>query len=342
MKTKLENLKILELDEKASNEDMKKAYRRLAKKYHPDLNRDDEKAERNFKEVGEAYDSLINPQKENQQRINPREWNFTTDMNSMFGRMRRPPSVNFDIKVKINLPLKSSLNGTSLKIKYPRKSECPDCSGIGSKDVNDTAKCPACNGSGKTISQSIFSSFISICGNCNGTGKIFKNKCIKCNGEGSVEKEREITLKIPKGTKDGNIIRCKNEGNQNRNEEFGDLLCFISLENNGFFKVLNNQQDIYIKMPIPFHIALLGGEIKIPTLHGEKNIKINPKTKHGDFVNVSNVGLQKNQNNLQFGSQIIEVEIEMPEKINDELKEELNKIIADKSVYPQYSKSLSS
>jgi len=340
MKTRQECLNILGVNSESTNEEIKKAYRDLAKKYHPDLNKEDKDTEKKFKEINESYESLTNNKfQENNQGFNQgfKQWSF--NMGSMFNQKRQ--QINLDIKVQIEIPLKTAIKGDSLKIKFLRQERCSTCDGDGTLNKKDTIKCSICNGTGKVLSRTIFSSsFIGICGNCDGTGKIYKDKCVKCGGEGTVNKEREININIPKGTKGGQIIRCKNEGNQGKDKRNGDLLCFMVFSNKDFFKSLQNQQDVYIKMPIPLHIALLGGEIEIPTLHGNKKIKISPKTKYGSRISIPNVGLPKNTNQEQFGFQILEVEIEMPEEINESLKEEIGKTIIDKKSYPQYLKTL--
>jgi len=359
---------VLGVSKNASANEIKAAYRRLAKKYHPDLNPDNKKeAEGKFREVSEAYEVLMDPQKRNlydqygHEGLSQtfREGNFTWDQFTHFsdledifrdffsgtgiggdffgnifgGGVRRTERGirGRNIKVKVNLTLKEIAEGTTKKIKLKKYIKCPECNGTGGALVT----CSGCGGSGqvKRVSRSIFGEFVSVstCPICHGEGKIVKKMCPVCQGEGRVAKTQTISVKIPPGVSKGNYITLRGEGHIGvRGGPSGDLIVIIDEKKDKTFERLGS--DIKAKIPISFTTAVLGGSISVPTLNGNLTLKIPSGIQSGHQIILRGKGLPM-LNTYSRGNEIIELQVWTPRKINKETRKillELEKYIIPK------------
>ena len=308
---------VLGVSKNASKDEIKKAYRKMAMKYHPDKNKGDKEAEEKFKEASEAYEVLSDPEKrklydqygfqgvEGTFGGNGFSWeNFThmSDIEDIFGeglgglfesifgggfsshaRHREHSNRGEDLRVSISLTLEEIATGVEKTIKISVKDTCPHCNGTGSKD-GKVQTCPQCNGSGKVrhVTRSIFGHMQSIttCPTCHGSGKIIVNKCPYCGGEGRINKTKKIKVSIPAGVEDGQYIRMHGQGNVGKNNgPRGDILVMIREKEHKIFE--RREQDIICEYPITFSQAALGAEILVTTLTGKIKMKIPAGTQSG-------------------------------------------------------------
>lgn len=339
---------ILEVDEDSSREEIKKSYRRKAKQFHPDTNRDNPDAEKKFKEISEAYEILSNDTKR-QQYENRRHGGFTNPFNmhhsssndnifeSIFNNMgnRRTQQVNRDSSINLTISIEQAFSGIKKNIRYNKTVICKDCNGSGSEGNKERAKCYDCNGTG-SIEQSLhsFMRFSMSCEKCNGTGFIIKNICKKCSGNGYKIETVEKKINIPSGTRPNIQIRIKNEGNEYQKGKFGDIIIFVQMYRHNFYNIKNN--DIYVNYIIPFHIYLTGGIIEIPTLHGVEKVSMNKKNQNN--MRIKSKGFPLRNGSKEFGDQIVMFEIEIPEKIPEEIVKKMKELMnTGKETYPNYN-----
>ncbi len=361
---------ILGVGRNASQDEIKKAYRQMALKYHPDRNSGNKEAEERFKEAAEAYEVLSDPEK--RQRYNQfgfdglRGTNYRdfTDINDIFNtfgdiftggfggsifdevfgggqRSRRRSSTQHgqpgsDLRIKLSMTLEEIANGVEKKIKVKRQKKCDICNGSGAKSSSSRTTCPQCGGSGelRQVSRSMFGQFVNIttCPSCDGEGKIIKEPCTACYGEGRVQGESTIKVTVPAGVSEGNYIPLHGQGNAGRRGgPAGDLFVMIEEEPHPHFK--RNGDDIIYDMWINYPTAALGGEIEVPTLTGKAKLEIDPGTPAGRMLRMKERGIP-HLNSYGRGDQLVRVNVWVPTKLNSKEKELLRALSACEHVNP--------
>lgn len=360
-KIKRDYYEILGVSKNATPEEIKAAYRRLAKKFHPDMNPDNkQESTEKFKEISEAYEVLMDPEKRSlydkygHEGVSGKfrggdfsweDFSHFGDIEDIFGdflrgsifdifgegttrRRTRVGEPGGDIKVVIPLTLNEIATGTEKEIKLKKFVKCNACNGTGGK----LQTCPNCNGTGeiRRAQRSFLGEFITrtTCPTCRGDGQIVKEPCRICHGEGRVKEERKIKIKIPSGVSTGNYITLRGEGHQGRrNGPPGNVIVLFEEKLDEKFK--RDGLDIRTKIFITFKIAVLGGEVEIPTLNGKKKISIQPGLQSGSILRFKGEGI-KNIEGTRIGDLLVEVNVYVPKKINSRAKsliEELDKII---------------
>ncbi|MBF0343821.1 MAG: molecular chaperone DnaJ [Nitrospirae bacterium] len=328
----------------ATPEEIKKAYRQLALKYHPDRNAGEKESEEKFKEINEAYSCLSDPNKRaNYDRFGtadaagmdygPFSSHFGDIFDDFFGDIfrgatggarRQRPARGADLRYDMELSLKDAAFGAEKTITLPRHEICPTCSGTGSADGKKPVTCPACNGAGQTRFQQGFFSISRTCGRCNGAGAIIEDPCNQCRGVGKVKKTRTVTVKIPQGVDTNTKLKMSGEGELGSlGGPPGDLYIFISVAEDPFFK--REGTHIICDIPISYTTAVLGGEVEVPTLKGNEKIKIHPGTQSADLFRLRGEGLSRIGGGNR-GDQIVRVYIDVPKKITPRQRELLEEL----------------
>jgi molecular chaperone DnaJ len=366
--SKRDYYEILGLAKNASEDEIKKAYRKLAIKYHPDKNPDDKKAEDKFKEAAEAYEVLSNPEK--RQRYNQyghagvggaASGGFggggmnMDDIFSQFGDIfggafgggggfggrggGRRVARGTNLRVKVKLTLQDIANGVEKKIKVNKHVSCKTCSGSGAKNGQyDT--CRACNGTGAItrVQQTILGAMQTqtTCNSCNGEGRIIKDKCNTCHGDGIVREEEVISINIPAGVAEGMQLSMSGKGNAApRGGINGDLLIVIEEEEHPHLKREGNHLIYYLNIGFPD--AALGTNVEIPTIDAKAKIKIEPGTQSGKVLRLKGKGLP-DVNSYGRGDLLVEISIYTPTHLNAEEKKTLEHLKASKNFEPNPSK----
>ena len=339
--------KILGVGKNASTVDIKAAYKKLAKQYHPDLNKSPDATEK-FKEINEAAAVLGDPQKKQQydqfgsageqfqggfsgfdnsdfmSDIGGMGFDFESIFENVFGgggRTRRRQRGS-DLRYDMEIELEDAAFGAAKTISIPRLEQCPKCKGTGAENPDDIITCPECNGKGaSTRSQrtpfGVFST-TSTCRRCRGQGKIVKEDCRECHGRGVVQKTRKIEIKIPEGAVDGTNLRISGEGEAGeKGTQAGDLYIVINVKPHKLFE--RHETDIYLKAHIPFTTAALGGEIEVPTLKGKATLKIPPGTQSNTVFRMKRLGIPDLRSH-HVGDENVEVIISVPEKLTKKQK----------------------
>lgn len=338
---------VLGVDRDATEDDLKRAYRQAAKKYHPDLNPNDSEAEEKFKEVNEAYEVLSDPQKRaaydrfghdgaNGQGFGGFDFEGFGDggLGDLFdaffggttggtGRRRRGPVRGADIRYDLNITFEEAAFGTEKEIQVVRLEDCSQCHGTGGKEGAEPVTCSECNGTGEIsyTQTTAFGRFVNVrtCGTCGGEGTIVSDPCDRCRGRGKVRNRRKISVKIPEGINDGQAITLRGEGDiGERGGPPGDLYVYISVKPHKLFK--REGYDIYCEVPITFTQAALGAEIDIPTLEGTEKFKVPEGTQTGKVFTLRNRGISHLRGSGR-GNQYIAVKVIVPRRLNDKQKD---------------------
>ncbi|MDR4936228.1 molecular chaperone DnaJ [Rossellomorea marisflavi] len=345
--SKRDYYEVLGVDKGASKEEMKKAYRKLSKKYHPDINKEADAADK-FKEVKEAYEVLSDDQKRAQYdqfgHTDPNQGfggggagdfgggfgGFEDIFNTFFGgggggRRRDPnaPRAGADLQYTMTLSFEEAVFGKDTEIEIPREEECDTCHGSGAKPGTKVETCSHCQGSGQlNVEQNTpFGRIVNrrVCHHCNGTGKQIKDKCRTCGGDGKVQKRRKISVKIPAGIDDGQQLRVSGQGEPGINGgPAGDLYVVFHVRNHDFFE--RNGDDVYCEMPITFAQAALGDEIEVPTLHGKVKLKVPGGTQTGTRFRVKGKGVP-NVRGYGTGDQHVLIKVVTPSKLTEKQKQ---------------------
>lgn len=331
---------VLGVDQNASADEIKKAYRKLARKYHPDVNSEPD-AEEKFKEVKEAYDTLSDPQKKaNYDQFGHADPNQGFggggdfggsgfgDIFDMFfgGGGRRDPNAprqGADLQYTMTLEFKESIFGKDTEIEIPREETCQTCTGSGAKPGTTPDTCGRCGGSGQlNIEQNTpFGRVVNrrVCDQCEGSGKIIKEKCRTCAGAGKVKKRKKVRVNIPAGIDHGQQLRQAGHGETGVNGgPPGDLFIVINVKPHEFFE--RDGDDIRCEMPLTFTQAALGDEIEVPALDGKVKIKVPAGTQTGRSFRLRGKG-SPNVHGRGTGDQIVSVRVITPKKLNDRQKE---------------------
>lgn len=347
---------VLGVSKTASDDELKKAYRTLAKKYHPDLNGGDKECEEKFKEVNEAYDVLSDPQKRARYdqfgHEDPRTGGaggygdftggfgggFDDIFSAFFGggfggaQRARGPERGNDLRYDLTITFEEAAFGCEKEITVTREENCEECGGTGAKKGTSPTTCPTCKGTGQV--QSFINtpigrvSNVRVCDACHGSGKIIKDPCPKCNGRGRVRRNRKISIKIPAGIDNGMQIPLRRQGEPGlRGGENGDLYIFVTVRPHKLFTREN--YDLYCDVTVSFTQAALGGEIDVPTLNGMTKYNLPEGTQPGAVVRLRGQGIQ-NLRGAGKGDLYIKINVEIPRRLTEKQKELLRQF--DESV----------
>lgn len=351
---------ILGVDRKASADEIKKAYRKLAMKYHPDQNKDNKEAETKFKEVNAAYDVLKDEEKRSAYDHYGNaafdgsqgsgfgggtpfgaggfsNADFSDIFENMFGggfgggsRSSNGAVRGNDLQYATEISLEDAYKGTEKTIKIPLQDTCDSCKGSGAEEGTSSEECPTCHGAGRIRAQQGFFTIERACSTCNGQGTVIKNPCKKCGGTGRVRREKTLKITIPKGIDSGRRIRLTGEGEAGvRGGPAGDLYVLITVKPHKFFR--RDGANLYCRVPIAMTTAALGGNVEVPTINGSRaNLKIPSGTQTGQQMRMKEKGMPV-MNSSSYGDMYIEIFVETPVNLNSKQKDVFKKLDADLS-----------
>ena len=332
----------LGLQKNSSDAEIKKAYRKLAMKYHPDRNPDDKTAEIKFKEAKEAYEVLSDNQKRaaydqfghagvNNQAGMGGGFNTGDAFNDIFGDMfgdifgnargqRRQSSAQrgADLRYELDLDLEQAVFGETIKINIPSLIGCDTCTGSGAKKGTQATRCLRCEGRGSVRVQQGFFTLQQTCPECRGVGQTIKDPCIDCSGSGRVQKERTISIKIPPGVDQDDRIRLSSEGEAGvKGGPPGDLYVDVNIRSHPIFK--REGSNLFCEVPISFTKAALGGTVEVPTIDGAVNLTIPTETQSGEVFRLRGKGVQSYRDRV-LGDLFCNIQIETPVNLNTDQK----------------------
>lgn len=356
---------VLGVSKTASADEIKKAYRKLAVKFHPDKNPGNKEAEEKFKECAEAYEVLSNQEKRQRydqfgheglrgagvhdyshMNVDDIFSNFGDIFGDIFGggrsrRSRNPnaPQRGLDLETSVALTLNEVANGCEKNIEFTRQDNCPECSGSGCAKGTSPQTCQTCHGSGQVANSRMggFFQMLTTCPTCRGQGRTIPNPCSKCRGRGTVAAKRKVVVKIPAGVHEGQAVRMNGEGEPGKNNgPRGDLYCYVNIKEHPF--LMRDDSNLIAIVPISFTQAALGASIDVPSLEGAKKLTIPAGTQYGDVFRIRNQGLPDMRTGRK-GDELIRITIEIPRKLTDKQKEMLKKFAEteDKNVSPESS-----
>jgi molecular chaperone DnaJ len=349
---------LLGINRNSSEADIKKAYRRLAMKYHPDRNAGDKEAEKKFKTINEAYEVLTDPQKRRAYdayghagvdqsaagAYHAKDGNFSDIFDDIFGdifgratghasRSGRAVYKGSDLSYTLELSLEEAVRGTEVKIRVPTRVACGACKGSGSKDGAEPTMCRTCGGNGQVRIQQGFFSIQQTCPACRGKGKVITDHCRKCGGNGLVNEEKTLSVKVPAGIDTGDRIRLAGEGEAGPNSgPCGDLYVQIQVREHNIFQ--RDGIHIYCEVPINFTTAALGGEIEVPTLDGRVKLKIPIETQTGKLFRVRGRGIRSVRNDGP-GDLLCKVIVETPVNLDKNQRNILKQLEESMGGQPQ-------
>lgn len=352
MSTKRDYYEVLGVDKNVDDQALKKAYRKLAMKYHPDRNPNNKEAEEKFKEINEAYEVLSDEDKRRtydqfgHEGVNGQGGfggqgfggqgfgGFEDIFGDMFGDIfgggfggsrprRRGPERGSDIRHSINITFEEAAFGKKTSIKVNRSEECSECNGSGAKPGTSKKTCPTCNGAGevRTVQRTPFGNIASsrTCSTCEGEGEIVESPCPKCSGKGSTRKVKTIEVDIPAGIDDGQMIKLSGQGEIGiKGGPRGDIYLIVNIAPHPLFTREGN--DIHFEMPITFVQAALGDEIEVPTLDGKVKYKVPEGTQTGTVFRLREKGIPRLRGNSR-GDQYVKIVVDVPKKLNETQKD---------------------
>lgn len=357
MASKRDYYEVLGVPKSATQDEMKKAYRKLAVQFHPDKNPGDHTAEEKFKELGEAYDVLSDEQKRAAyDRYGHAAFQggmpgggggggfhdpmdifsqvFGGGAGDIFdtffgggggrrggGRSNNGPQRGSDLRYGLEITLEEAARGVEKEVEIERLVGCTGCNGTGSKSGGGTKQCRTCGGVGQVISSRGFFQIQQTCPDCHGSGQTIADPCKQCNGGGRAKDRTRIRLKIPAGIEEGSRLRSTGNGDAGtRGGPSGDLYVVIQIKAHDLFE--RDGHDLHCEVPVSYPIAALGGELEVPTLDGKANVKIPAGTQNGATFRLRNQGL-KHMGGDRKGDLYVHVQIAVPTKLNAEQKQKL-------------------
>jgi molecular chaperone DnaJ len=334
-----------------SGEEIKRAYRKLAVKFHPDKNPDDAHAEEKFKELGEAYDVLMDADK---RAAYDRFGHAAFEQGGGFrGGFHDPFDIfrevfgggggigagifetffggvaghgedrqrGADLRYDMQITLEEAAAGTEKEIEVRKLDACAKCGGNGAEPGSRSVNCPVCGGRGQVISSRGFFQVSQTCPRCRGVGHIVEKPCPECDGEGRLERSSRVKLKIPAGITDGSRLRSPRNGEAGiRGGPQGDLYVVVHVQEHKIFQ--RDEDNLYCEVPIPFSLATLGGEVPVPTLEGKANLKIPTGTQSGQMFKLRGKGVV-HVNGREHGDLLVRVMVEVPTRLNAEQRAKL-------------------
>ncbi|MGC6444256.1 MAG: molecular chaperone DnaJ [Rubripirellula sp.] len=342
---------VLRVERSASKAEIDRAYRKLAIKYHPDSNRDDETAVEKFKEATEAYEVLSDQEKRERYDRHGHagvdgvhQFNDVEDIFEAFGdlfgggmfgdlfgsrgggRSRRARR-GADLRCNVTLTLEEAARGVEKEISFRRRSRCDSCDGSGAAAGSEPVRCTTCDGRGQVIQSAGILRVQTACPNCSGTGQQINNPCGDCRGSGLQNKKAELTVNVPAGVDDGTRLRVQGEGEASPDGgPVGDCYVFITVKPHSLFK--RDGSHLILQLPISYSQATLGAEIEVPTLDGPQNLTISPGTQNGDVFTLNGEGVVDPRTRRK-GDLLVQVFIEVPKKLSaqqEKLLRELAKL----------------
>ncbi|MDY0018073.1 MAG: molecular chaperone DnaJ [Candidatus Delongbacteria bacterium] len=348
--SKRDYYEILGVDKNATKDDIKKAYKKLALKFHPDRNKGDKDSEEKFKEVGEAYSVLSDDNKRSKYDRFGHEgvrggsgaggFDFSGfdfgDAESIFeqffgrgfgGSSRRRSSSGLkkgtDIQISIKLTLEEISRETSKKIKLNKYVKCSNCNGSGAKDISSKTKCSTCSGTGeiRTVQRSILGQFVNVspCPHCDGTGEVILDKCPMCSGEGRVREDKTVSVTIPAGVSEGQYLTLSGEGNTGkRGGPSGDLIVIIQEKEHKFFH--RDRENLYYDLQLSVPQAVLGTDIEVPVIEGKVKLKVPSGTQSGKKLLLKGKGLPV-LNGYGNGDLVVRISIWIPGKLSKKARD---------------------
>lgn len=362
---------ILGVPRNATTEEIRRAYLKLAHKYHPDKTGGDKAAEERLKEINEAYDVLKNKEK----RARYDQFGsagdpfagagpgaaggfgfgggpgFETTFDDFFdvlfgrgsgagGRRRAAARPGNDLEYRLSISLREAATGAKRKVRFARREVCSDCNGSGAAPGTQAEACPDCSGTGQVRRAQGFFSITQTCGRCRGTGRIILKPCSRCGGGGRQRVERELSVDLPPGVDTGSRLRLAGEGEPGEGGgPRGDLYIYVEVEPDEVFTREGN--DILCEVPISFPQAALGDKIRVPTLDGDAELRIPPGTQSGTLFRMRGLGI-KDLRGYHRGDQIVRVQVETPTRLTKEQRELLERFnqISNEKSYPLYQRFL--
>jgi len=357
--TKKDYYELLGVGKSASSDEIRKAYRKLAMKHHPDKNRDDKEAETRFKEISEAYEVLSDPQKRRQydqfghnglkSAFGPGGFDFARDfthaadlqdiLGSLFGdgggifedifgggrrRSRTGPQRGGDLRFDIEVDLEEAAFGSEREVVLPLSAECGDCSGTGVAEGSRRETCRHCGGRGAVVSGGGFFQMRQTCPVCRGEGTLITKPCPACRGSGRVKTRKRLNLRIPKGVETGSRLRLTGKGEGGvRGGPPGDLYVILHVREHELFR--RQGDDLFCEIPVPFESAVLGGEIQVPTIDGFARLKLGSGTENGKVFRLRAKGMP-NVDGYARGDLHVRVVPEVPVKLSSSQKKMLKEM----------------
>ena len=367
MAAKRDYYEILGISKDASQDEIKKAYRKLAVQYHPDKNPDNKEAEAKFKEVAEAYAVLNDAQKRQQydrfghaqpgaggfggfdyggggfdiadalRQFMDQDFGFGDLFGGRTSRRRGTSRRGSDIQIKLKLTLEEIATGVKKKIKVKKQVECSECNSTGSAKYSKTQACPVCKGSGEVrqVSQSLFGQMVNVttCHRCKGQGSIIENPCHSCHGEGRVQGSKTIEINVPAGVTSGNYIPIEGEGNKGlRGGQSGDLIVYIEEVKHDIFE--RHGDDVVMLLPLSFPKAALGTSIEIPTLTGKAKLSIPAGTQSGKILRMRSKGIP-HLHGAGIGDQLVQVQVYVPTKLSSAERKLISDLDSSPNIEPK-------
>lgn len=357
---------VLGISRDATEQEIKKAYRKLALQYHPDRNPGDKEAEEKFKEVSEAYEVLKDPEKRRRYDMYGKSGikggfegfsgfdfdlsdalrtfmseGFFGDFADFFGgstqsRRRASRTRGADLQIRLKLTLEEVAEGVTKKIKFKRFVRCETCGGSGTRRGANAATCPVCHGRGEVrqVSRTLFGQIVNVttCSHCNGEGKIITDPCPDCRGEGRVKKEQTLSVNIPAGVSSGNYLTLRGEGHTGpRGGSSGDAIIVIDVEEHPYFE--RHGDDIIYDLYISFSQAALGDIVEVPTLKGKAKLTIPAGTQSGKILRMRGKGI-RHLHHHGSGDQLVRIFVWTPTRLSEQEKDLFRKLAEMKNIQP--------